>query len=140
MPIGPVEYVILGFPENNFTGEIAPELADLVDNGLIRIIDLIFVSKDQDGNVIAIEVDEHDGLAGFAEIDGEVGGILGDEDIQHAAEALEPNTSAALIVWEDTWAAPLVQKLRDAGGVLIEGGRIPHDLVETAMADLEPTS
>jgi uncharacterized membrane protein len=136
MTVGPLEYAIFGFPGNQFTGEIAPELARLVESGTIRIIDLVFVSKDSDGNVVAIEVDENDDLVHFAAIDGEVGGVIGDEDIAHAGEGLEPNTSAALLVWEDTWAKPLVDALRGAGGVLIEGARIPEELVEEALAEL----
>ena len=136
MTVGPLEYAIFGFPGNRFTGDIAPELARLVDNGTIRIIDLVFVSKDEDGNVIAIEVDENDDLVHFAAIDGEVGGVLGDEDIAHAGEGLEPGNSAALLVWEDTWAKPLVDALRGSGGVLIEGARIPQELAEEALAEL----
>ncbi len=106
MSIGPVEYLVLGFPDNNFTGQIAPELMKLVDDGLINIIDLTFISKDVDGNVAVVEFDAVEELAAFADLDAEIGGILSDEDIAHAALSLEPNTSAALLIWEDAWAAP----------------------------------
>ena len=106
MSIGPVEYVILGFPDNKFTGQIAPELLKLVDGGLINIIDLTFISKDVEGTVTVVEFDAVEELAAFAGLDAEIGGILTDEDVAYAALSLEPNTSAALLVWEDTWAAP----------------------------------
>ena len=108
MSIGPVEYIVVGFPGNEFKGEIAPALADLVDNGTIKIHDIVFITKDADGDFGAVEFDEHDGLQAFASIDGEVGGVISNEDIAHAAEALEPDSSAALIVWEDLWAKPLL--------------------------------
>ena len=137
MAIGPVEYIIVGFPGNQFNGEIAPELAKLVESGTIRILDLVFVSKDEDGSTMTFEYDDHDDFAPFAELDGEVGGMISQEDIEYAAESLEPNSSAALLVWEDTWAAALVAALHDVDGVLLEGARIPRDLVEAAFADLE---
>jgi len=126
--------VILGFPGSQFTGEIVPQLAKLVDDGVIRILDLVVVAKDADGSVFGMEVDEHDSLVIFTALDGEVGGILGEEDIEHAGEGLEPNSTAVLLVWEDLWAVPLLESLLNVGGVLIEGARIPHDLVEQAEA------
>ncbi len=136
MAIGPVEYIILGFPGNHFNGEIAPELAKLVDNGTIRILDLVFISKDADGNVAAIDFEDHHDVALFAALDGEVGGFISDDDVDYAAADLEPNSSAALLIWEDVWAAPFVEALRDSGAVVIEGSRIPHDLIEAAEAAL----
>ncbi|MPY92099.1 MAG: hypothetical protein GEV08_03245 [Acidimicrobiia bacterium] len=140
MSIGPVEYVVIGFPGNSFNGSIVPELSKLLDAGTIRLLDLVFITKDGNGDVLAVEFDEHEDLVSFGFLDGEVGGFIGDEDIAHAAEALEPDSSAALLVWEDTWATPLVEALRGSGGVLIEGSRIPHDLVEAAEAELASTS
>jgi len=136
MTIGPVEYIIVGFPGNEFNGQIAPELAKLIESQTIRLIDLVFIAKDAEGNVAVVEFDEHEALAPFAELDGEVGGIISQEDIEHAAVDLEPNTSAGLLIWEDLWATPLVEAMRDSGGVLIEGSRIPHDLIEAAVASL----
>ena len=136
MTIGPVEYVVIGFPGNQFNGDIAPALADLIRGGTIRVLDLVFISKDADGTVSHFEYDQLAELAPFGDLDGEVGGLLGPEDIEHAAEGLDPASSAALLVWEDTWAVPLVDALRDSGGVLIEGARIPHDLIEAAFAEL----
>ena len=136
MTIGPVEYLILGFPDNKFTGAIAPELAALIENGVITLLDLTFISKDADGEVTVIEYDAIEELAALAGLDGEVGGILTDEDIDLAVAGLEPNTSAALLIWEDTWAAPLADALRGANGVILEGARVPHELMEAAMDSL----
>jgi len=138
--IGPVEYMIVGFPGNQFNGEIAPALARLIESGTIRILDLVFVTKDADGDIAAIEVDEHGDLAAFLELDGEIGGFIGPEDIEHAAAALDPNSSAALLIWEDVWATEFVQAMRDSGGVLLEGARIPHDLVEEALGAIGAAS
>ena len=137
MTIGPVEYIVVAFPGNEFNGAIAPALADLIDAGTIRVLDLVFMLKDDNGDVATFEFDQLDELAPFAELDGEVGGLIGPEDIEHAAEALDPGMSAALLIWEDTWATPLAQAMLQSGGVLVEGARIPHELVEAAFVDLE---
>ena len=136
MSIGPVEYLIISFPGNQFRGEIVPALADLIESGTIRILDLVFIKKDADGTVVSFEYDALEEVAAFAGLDGEAGGLLNEEDIALAAEALEPNSSAALLVWEDTWAAPLAAALRNAGGVLVAGERIPHEIVEAALEGL----
>jgi hypothetical protein len=136
MALGPVQYLVIGFPGNQFNGEIAPELGKLVDSGTIRILDIVFVAKDEQGDVTIIEYDEHDQLFLFAEIDAEVGGLANQDDVAHAANMLEPGNSAALLIWEDTWAAPLTQAMRKSGGVALEGGRIPAELIETAMSEL----
>lgn len=136
MGIGPVEYIVIAFPGNEFKGEIVPALADLIANDTVRIIDLVFIKKDADGTVTAFEYDELDEAAAFVELDGEAGGLLGDEDTTIAAEMLEPNSSAALIVWEDRWAAPLATAVRNAGGIVVAGERIPHAIVEEAIAEL----
>jgi hypothetical protein len=133
MSIGPVEYLLLGFPGNNFTGQIVPELAKLIDSGLVRIIDLTFISKDAAGDVEVIQHDVVEELAAFAGLDGEVGGLLSDEDIMYAAQSLEPNSSAALLVWEDTWATPFAVAVRNANGVILEGARIPREIIEEAV-------
>jgi hypothetical protein len=136
MAIGPVEYIVVGFPGNKFKGEIAPALAKLVDDKTVRILDLVFIGKDTDGTVVTFEVDDIDGVASFSVVDGEVGGLIGQDDIAHAATALAPGNSAALLIWEDLWAASFVDAVRGAGGVLLEGGRIPHELFESAFAGL----
>ncbi len=135
MSIGPVNYLVVGFPGNEFNGDIAPELGRLVDSGLIRILDIVFVGKDTDGDVTVFEYDEHDGLALFAEIDGEVGGLANDDDIGYVAGMLEPGNSAALLIWEDLWAAPLAEAMRNSGGVALQGARIPHELIELALSE-----
>ncbi len=139
MSIGPVEYLILGFPGNKFTGQIVPELAKLIDGGLIRIIDLTFIMKDAAGGVEVVEYDAVEELAAFAGLDAEVGGILSEEDIAYAALSLEPNSSAALLVWEDTWAGPFAAAVRNANGVILEGARVPREIIEQAMDALTGT-
>jgi hypothetical protein len=136
MTIGPLEYIVVGFPGNKFNGAIAPALAKLIESNTIRILDLLFIAKDADGDVVAVEFDELDDLAAFADLDGETGGIITTEDVEHAAARLEPNSAAALLIWEDVWATEFATAVRDSGGVLLEGGRIPHELVELALADL----
>ena len=101
MAIGPVEYIIIGFPGNRFTGEIVPALADLVEGGVIRILDLVVIGKDENGEVVVVEVDEDAELTVFTMLDGEVGDYIGPADIEHAAAGIEPGSSAALLIWED---------------------------------------
>lgn len=130
MAVGPVEYLVVVFPGNEFTGEIMPELVALIESNTIRILDLIFIGKDSAGDVLTLEVEE---LATFAGLDSDVGGLLGEADIAYAAASLEPNSSAALLLWEDLWAAPFAAAVRHAGGVLLQGARVPHDVIESAL-------
>ena len=133
-----LEYIIIGFPENEFSGEIVPGLVSLVDAGLVRIVDLVFVAKGDDGSIVVLEVDEHEHLSAFAAIEGSVGGVIGPQDIDHAAESISDGSSVLLIVWEDLWARPFGDAVRRAGGELIEGGRIPAELadeLESLLAD-----
>ena len=102
MGVGPVEYIILGFPGNHFKSEIVPALAKLIDSGTVRIIDLVFILKDGDGNVTTFEFDQLEELAPFSTLEGEISGLINQEDVAYAADALEPNTSAAILMWEDT--------------------------------------
>jgi hypothetical protein len=115
-----------------------PAIAELVDNDIVRIIDVAFIKKDADGTVTMFEYDSLDDVLafGFADIDGEAGGVLNDEDLELAAEALTPDSSAALVVWEHRWAARVSQAIRDAGGRIIAGERVPDEIVEQALADL----
>ena len=136
MTIGPVSYTVIAFPGNRFNGNIAPEVAKLVANGTVRILDLVFVAKDEQGDTISLEFDQMDELAAFNDIDGEVGGLVNMEDLDHVAANLPEGNAALVILWEDLWAVPLVQAIRDSGGVLIDSARIPHDLVEAAFEDL----
>ena len=132
--IGPVDYLIVGFPGNKFRGEIAPALADLVDAGTIRIIDIAFVGKDENGDAIAFELTELDPdvQEGLANLGIEVQGLFNEDDLMDAAAGLEPNTSAALLVWENVWARDVAQAMRDAGGVPLAFERLPHDVVQAA--------
>jgi Family of unknown function (DUF6325) len=134
--IGPVEYMAVSFPGNKFKGEIVPALKDLVDSGTVRIIDLAFVTKDADGNVLAMEVEELDSDAGkaFAALQAEIGDLVNADDLQAVGEVLEPNSSAAVLVWEDVWATKLAKAIRDAGGVLLDLERVPHEVVQAALA------
>jgi hypothetical protein len=132
--IGPVDYMIVGFPGNKFKGEIAPALADLVDAGTIRIIDVAFVGKDENGEALAFELTELDPEVqeGLDRLGIEVGGLFNEDDLADAADSLEPNSSAALLVWENVWARETAQALRNAGGELLAFERLPHDVVQAA--------
>ena len=132
--IGPVDYLIVGFPGNKFRGEIATAIGDLVDDGTIRIIDIAFVGKDADGSVVAMEMTELDPEVqeGLEKLGIEVGGLFSEDYLMGAADALEPNSSAALLIWENVWARKVAQAMRDAGGVMVAFERIPHDVVQEA--------
>ena len=135
MELGPVEYAMIVFPGNEFNGDVAPALQELTDNGTIRVIDLAFVSKDADGETFAMEASElaPDVQAVWRAAGIEPsGGLLNDDELRAAADGLEPNTSAALLVWEDLWAARFAAACRDSGGVLIERRTIPHELAQGA--------
>jgi hypothetical protein len=134
--IGPVEYAIIGFPGNQFNGEIVPALEALVESGTVRIVDLLFISKDADGNIDAFEYEDHAELAAFSTLGQALDGLLNDEDVVMAAEVLEPNSSAVFIVWENCWAREFSQAVLGSGGVVIAGERIPHQIVVDAMAQL----
>ena len=138
MHLGPVEYVLIGFPEHRFTGEIAAALADLVDNGTVRILDLVFVTKDADGDVLVLEFDQLDEALGFDAVEGDADGVMSDEDVALAAAALEPGASALMIIWEDRWAAPFADAVRRAGGEIVDGARIPHELVTACSTASRP--
>jgi hypothetical protein len=132
--IGPVEYLIVAFPGNQFRGEIAPALADLVQEGTIRIIDIAFASKDENGEVAAFELTDLDPEVrqGLEKLGAQPGGLLNEQDLMAAAEELDTNSSAALLVWENVWAKPVADAIRDAGGELYDYDRIPHEVVVAA--------
>ena len=136
MEIGPVEYLIIAFPGNQFRGEIAPALAELIDRRTVRVLDLLFIRKDADGTTTVFEFDQLEEVGHFAALDGEAGGLFRDEDVDLAADTLEPDSSALLLLWEDTWAAPLAKAVRAAGGVIVDGARVPHDVVQEVFKDL----
>jgi uncharacterized membrane protein len=136
MEVGPVDVYIIGFPGNKFTGRIAPAIKELVDNGIIRVLDLLFVMKDADGVVttIAIEDLDEEGAA-FATIDVTEPGSLNEEDADEVSEDLPANSSALLIAFENVWARKVVDALQAADAVLIDSIRIPVEVVEAALAE-----
>ena len=135
MSIGPVEYMIVAFPGNQFKGEIVPALQELVDAGTIRIIDLAFVMKDADGAVVTAEMADLDSevFKAFDALSSETLGLLNEEDLAAAGEELDPNSSAALLVWEDVWATKVRDAIRNAGGELLDLERIPGVVVDAAV-------
>ncbi|WP_037603502.1 DUF6325 family protein [Streptacidiphilus rugosus] len=136
MDIGPVEYAVIAFPGNKFKGDIAPELRRLTTEGVVRIIDLTFIKRDVDGTVEILELDAlpADEAAAFADVDGEIGGLLSDEDLASICEEIPPDSSAAIIVWENSWAARLTRALREAGGVLVAREQVPASVVAEDLA------
>ena len=135
MGIGPVEYMVVAFPGNQFKGEIAPALGDLVDSGTIRVLDLAFIMKDAEGNVVGAELEDagSEVIRAFEALTFERGGLISDDDILQIGEALDPESSAAILVWEDLWAARFADAVRNAGGVLVDIQRIPHEIVQAAI-------
>jgi len=132
--MGPVDYILVEWPGRQPNGEVAPHLVDLVDRGLIRILDLAFVTKEEDGTVAGIELaDLGDGAAELEVFEGASSGLLSDDDLTEAAAALEPGTSAALLVFENTWAAPFAAAVRRSGGQLVASGRIPVEAIVAAL-------
>ncbi len=135
MGIGPVEYMVVAFPGNKFKGEIAPALGDLVESGTIRIIDLAFVHKDEAGDVVAVELEDEGSevFNAFQTLAAERGGLINDDDLMDIGAALDTNSSAAVLVWEDVWAARLADAIAGAGGVLVDIQRVPRDIVQAAI-------
>jgi hypothetical protein len=132
--MGPIDYLLVEWPGRQPTGEAAPHLIDLVDRGLIRILDLVFLHKDEDGSLTRLEIsDLGDHVEAFAEFEGASSGLLSDEDTDEAASALEPGTSAALLVYENRWAAPFASALRRSGAQLVATGRIPIQAMLAAL-------
>ncbi|MFE2535696.1 DUF6325 family protein [Streptomyces sp. NPDC059371] len=136
--MGPIDYIVVEFPGNRMTGEGLPILVDLVDRGIIRILDLLFVRKDEDGSVVGMEVADFDGdgALDLAVFEGVSSGLLGEDDIAEAGKALEPGNSAGILVYENLWAAPFAAALRRGGAQLVASGRIP---VPAVLAALEET-
>ena len=135
MAIGPVEYMVVAFPGNKFKGEIAPALGELVEKGLIRVIDLALVLKDAEGNVAGMELEDAGGevFGAFQALTAERGGFLNEADLMAIGEALEANSSAAVLVWEDVWATKFAVTLREAGGILVDRQTVPHEIVQAAI-------
>jgi hypothetical protein len=132
--MGPVDYMVVEFPGNRMTGEGFPLLVDLVDRGIIRILDLLFVRKDDDGSVAAVELTDIGDGVDLTAFEGASSGLLGQDDIDEAGAALEPGNSAGILVYENLWAAPFARAMRRSGAQLVAGGRIP---VQALLASLE---
>ena len=139
--MGPIDYIVLEWAgDQPVTGEVMPLLLDLVDRGLIRILDIAFLVKAEDGSVAAIDFAEVVAKdAGLAEWEGAASGLLGPEDLEEAANALEPNTVAGVLVWENRWAAPVAVALRRSGGQLVASGRIPVQAIIASLDAAEAT-
>ncbi len=132
--MGPIDYLLIEWPGRQPTGEAAPHIVDLVDRGLIRILDIAFMAKAEDGSVAALEISDLGGeIEAFAIFEGASSGLLSEEDLGEAAEALAPGTSAGLLVFENRWAAPFATAVRKSGGQLVASGRIPIQAVIAAL-------
>ena len=134
--LGPIDYVVVEFPagEANFTGEMAAELVALANAGTIRLLDLLVLRKDDDGALEAFEVDDLDEIDELRALETQVAEILAADDVAHLAEAMEPGSTAGVLVWENSWAAPFASAARRSGGQLIATGRIP---IQAILASVE---
>ena len=139
MPLGPVEFLIVRFPGNEFRGEIVPAIHDLVESGTVRIVDLIFIIKDDEGNVGSIELADLE-VSLVAELEGLVDGFDGMmtiDDVDELGAMLEPNSSALAVLFENTWAAPFAQAARNANGEVIFNERMPREVIDELTAAIE---
>jgi hypothetical protein len=134
--LGPVDYLVVEFPAgaSNFTGEMAEELIALVDSGTIRVIDILILTKNDDGSVDAMELSDVDELGPLQALEAELAELLAEEDVEHLAAAMEPGSTAGVLIWENLWAAPFASAARRAGGQLIANGRIP---IQAIIASIE---
>jgi hypothetical protein len=134
--LGPVDYLVVEFPEgsSNFTGEMATELIALVDAGTIRVIDVLILIKDADGNVEALELSDIENLGPLQALEAQLAELLAEEDVANLAAAMEPGSTAGVLIWENLWAAPFASAARRSGGQLIADGRIP---IQAIIASIE---
>jgi hypothetical protein len=134
--LGPVDYVVVEFPAgaSNFTGEMAAELHSLVDRGIIRVIDVLILNKAADGTVEAIELSDVEELGELETLEAELAELLAEDDVEHLAAAMEPGSTAGVLIWENLWAAPFASAARRSGGQLIANGRIP---IQAIIASIE---
>jgi hypothetical protein len=140
--MGPIDYVVIEFPDGVHKGEAAPLLVDLVDRGIIRILDLMFIQKNEDGTVTGLEIGDldGDGVTDYAVFEGASSGVLSDEDRDEAGNVLEPGAAALVILFENRWAAPFARAVRKAGGQLVSFGRIPTQALLAALDAAEAKS
>jgi len=140
--MGPIDYLVVEFPGSRMTGEGFPLLIDLVDRGLIRILDLVFVTKGSDGAVSAVQIADldGDGELDLAVFQGASSGLLGEDDLAEAGGVLEAGSSAGILVYENVWAAPLAVAMRRGGGQLVASGRIPVQALVAAVDAAESDS
>jgi Family of unknown function (DUF6325) len=134
--LGPVDWIVVEFPGSKFNGEIAPALAELVDRDLIRVLDLLLLKKDADGTLEAFELSDLDEseIGGLRSYETALAMLLSEEDVESVAAAIEPGSSAAVLVWENKWAAPFASAVRHSGGQLVASGRIP---IQAMLAAIE---
>lgn len=138
--MGPVDYLIVEFPGSRMTGEGLPLLVDLVERGIIRVLDLVFVQKDADGSVGVVELRDTGDEVDLTVFEGASSGLLDQGDLDEAGGALEAGNSAAVIVYENLWAAPLARALRRGGAEVVAGGRIPADALMASLEAVEAAS
>ncbi len=133
--MGPIDYLVVEFPGSNMTGEGFPLLLDLVNRGIIRILDLTFVTKREDGSVVGVAIADldGDGTLDLAAFEGASSGLIGQDDLDEVSAAIEPGSSAGILVYENTWAAPFAGALRRGGAQLVASGRIPIQAVLAAL-------
>ena len=133
--LGPVDWIVVEFPGSRFNGQIAPALRDLVERDLIRVLDLLVLKKDADGSLEAFELSDLDTgeIGGLRAYESELAMLLSEEDVTSLAAAIEPGSSAAVLVWENTWAAPFGSAVRRSGGQLVASGRIPTQALLAAI-------
>jgi Family of unknown function (DUF6325) len=134
--LGPVDYIVVEFPvgASNFTGEMAKELLALVDSGTIRVIDVLILTKNEDGSVDAMELSDIDELGPLQAVEAELAELLAAEDVDNLAAAMDPGSTAGVLIWENLWAAPFASAVRHSGGQLIANGRIP---IQAIIASIE---
>jgi hypothetical protein len=137
--IGPIDFLLLEFQSDKMTGEAGAALFDLVEQGIVRIYDLLIIRKEADGSVVGLDLSDvsADSVGGFAAFAGARSGLVGDDDVAEAGSAMEPGTTAALLVYENTWAVPFVAAARKADAQVIASARIPADVVMSALDELE---
>jgi Family of unknown function (DUF6325) len=133
--LGPVDYIVVEFPGSKFSGEIAPALRDLVERGLVRVLDLLVIKKDQDGTLEAFEVSdlEDTEIGELRRHEGDLAMLLSEDDVTAVAAAIEPGSTAGVLVWENSWAAPFASAVRHSGGQLVASGRIPIQALAAAV-------